>query len=58
MTRRSGGLTLAHFRGFLYLLARLLGDAQAVRRGRFGRRLYRRATGRLIGRGMRSWGRW
>ena len=45
-------------RGLLYALARLLGDARAVRRGRVGRRVYRRLSGRLIGRGMRRWGGW
>ncbi|GAB3179665.1 hypothetical protein GCM10027060_07820 [Nesterenkonia halophila] len=42
------------FRSMLYGLGRLLGDVQAVRRGRVGRRIGRRisgkATGRLLGR--------
>lgn len=42
------------FRSMLYRLAKLLGDVQAVRRGRVGRRIGRRlsgkATGRLLGR--------
>jgi hypothetical protein len=37
-------------RGFLYWLARLLGDVEAVRKGRVGRRIGRRLTGRLTGR--------
>lgn len=37
-------------RGFLYALARLLGDVNAVRRGRVGRRIGRRVTGRGLGR--------
>lgn len=37
-------------RGFLYWLARLLGDVQAVKKGRIGRRVGRRLTGRLTGR--------
>jgi voltage-gated potassium channel Kch len=45
---------LAQSRGVLYLLARILGDLIAVRRGRVGRRIARRivgrATGRMIGR--------
>jgi hypothetical protein len=36
-------------RGFLYWLARL-GDAEAVKKGRVGRRVGRRVTGRLTGR--------
>jgi hypothetical protein len=39
-------------RGTLYLVARLLGDLQAVRTGRVGRRIGRRVTGRYLGRGM------
>lgn len=39
-------------RGLLYWLARLLGDVNAVRRGRVGRRIARRATGKATGRGL------
>lgn len=39
-------------RGFLYLLARLLGDAQAVRKGRVGKRVARRVAGKATGRGL------
>jgi len=39
-------------RGFLYWLARLLGDVNAVRRGRIGRRVARRAAGKATGRGL------
>lgn len=39
-------------RGFLYWLARLLGDINAVRRGRVGRRIARRGTGKATGRGL------
>lgn len=39
-------------RRFLYLLARLLGDANAVRRGTVGKRIARRAVGRATGRGI------
>lgn len=38
------------FRSFLYLLARLLGDVGAVRRGTVGKRLARRAAGKATGR--------
>lgn len=40
------------FRGFLYLLAKLLGDVNAVKRGRVGRRVGRRIAGRAAGRGL------
>lgn len=39
-------------RGFRYWPARLLGDINAVRRGRVGRRVARRAAGRATGRGL------
>jgi ubiquinone biosynthesis protein UbiJ len=39
-------------RGTLYKLARILGDVQAVRTGRVGRRVGRRVAGRLTGRGL------
>ncbi len=40
-------------RSFLYKLARLLGDINAVKKGRVGRRIGRRAVGRATGKGMR-----
>lgn len=40
------------FRGFLYLLAKLLGDVQAVRRNRVGRRIGRRVAGKITGRAL------
>lgn len=43
-------MTLGAFRSLLYLLAKLLGDVQAVRKGQIGRRIARRAAGRLAGR--------
>lgn len=42
------------FRGFLYWLARLLGDVNAVNKGRVGRRIGRRAAGRATGRLLRK----
>ena len=39
-------------RSLLYLLARLIGDVSAVRRGRVGKRIGRRIVGRAVGRGM------
>jgi len=40
------------FRSFLYLLARFLGDVNAVKRGRVGRRIGRRLAGKVTGRGL------
>jgi hypothetical protein len=45
-------MTVSKIRGVLYLLARLLGDVNAVRRGRVGRRVGRRLAGRVAGRGL------
>lgn len=45
---------MSGFRSFLYQLAKILGDAQAVRRGRIGRRIGRRAAGKLTGRALRK----
>ncbi|MBA7520879.1 hypothetical protein ES705_12978 [subsurface metagenome] len=39
-------------RGFLYRLARLLGDVNAVRKGKVARRVGRRAAGKVTGRGL------
>ncbi len=41
-------------RGFLYRLARILGDVNAVKKGRVGRRVARRAAGRTTGRLLRK----
>lgn len=43
---------LSSVRSALYRLARFLGDVQAVKRGRVGKRLARRAAGRMTGRGL------
>ncbi|MCC5841876.1 MAG: hypothetical protein JJT96_17305 [Opitutales bacterium] len=43
---------MSGFRSFLYALARLLGDVNAVKRGRVGRRIGRRVVGRAAGKGM------
>ena len=40
-------------RGILYMLARLLGDVEAVKKGKVGKRVARRATGRALGKGLR-----
>jgi len=41
-------------RGWLYLFARLLGDYQAVRTGKVGKRIVRRAAGKGTGRMLRK----
>ena len=45
-------MSINRSRGLLYWLARLLGDINAVKRGRVGRRIGRRAAGKLTGRGL------
>lgn len=40
------------FRSLLYRLARILGDVNATRKGRVGRRIGRRVAGRATGRGL------
>lgn len=39
-------------RSTLYLIARLLGDVNAVKRGTVGKRIARRAAGKVTGRGL------
>ncbi|MBS3948601.1 MAG: hypothetical protein KGZ57_09990 [Dethiobacter sp.] len=41
-------------RGILYALARLLGDAQAVKTGKVGKRIARRIAGKATGRLLRK----
>lgn len=41
-------------RSVLYFLARLLGDVNAVQKGKIGRRVVRRATGKITGKAMRK----
>jgi hypothetical protein len=50
MARRTD--SVAAFRSLLYLLARLLGDVQAVRKGTVGKRIGRRTVGKLTGRAL------
>ena len=40
-------------KSLLYMLLRIWNDATAIRRGRVGRRVARRATGKLAGRWMK-----
>jgi hypothetical protein len=45
-------MTINKTRGWLYLIAKLLGDVQAVQKGRVGKRILRRIAGKLTGRGL------
>lgn len=42
-------------RAFLYWVARLLGDVNAVKKGKVGRRIARRAAGKVTSRVLRRW---
>jgi hypothetical protein len=52
VAKAKGRISVNKTRGFLYLLAKLLGDFQAACKGRVGRRIARRAAGRATGRGL------
>lgn len=41
-------------RGFLYQLARLLGDINAVQKGKVGQRIVRRGTGKATSKALRK----
>ena len=43
---------MAGFRGFLYSLAKLMGDYNAVKKGKVGKRVGRRVAGKVAGKGM------
>ena len=43
-----------NFRGFLYGLAKLMGDVNAVKKGKVGKRVARRAAGKATSRTMRK----
>lgn len=45
-------VSISRSRGFLYQLARILGDVSAVQKGRVGRRVGRRLAGKATGRGL------
>ena len=51
---RRKGLTIGKTRSVLYGTARLLGDVNAVRRGRVGERIAARVLGRLFGQLIRA----
>ena len=45
-------MTIAKTRSLLYLVARLLGDVSAVKRGTVSKRLLRRGAGKITGRAL------
>jgi len=45
-------VSVSSTRSLLYQLARLLGDANAVKRGKVGKRIARRTAGRMTGRAL------
>ncbi|WP_419918825.1 hypothetical protein [Candidatus Poriferisocius sp.] len=45
-------MSINQTRGFLYQLARLLGDINAAKKGKMGKRVARRLVGRATGRGI------
>ncbi len=47
-------MSLGKFRGFLYRLARVLGDLGAIRKGKPGKRITRRLAGKTTGRALRK----
>lgn len=47
-------MSISKTRGLLYQIARLLGDFQAARKGRVGKRVARRLAGRSTGRALRK----
>ena len=47
-------MSIGKTRGFLYWLARLLGDVNAVQKDKVGKRVARRAAGKATGRTLRK----
>jgi len=41
-------------RGFLYWLAKILGDINAVQKGKADKRIIRRSAGKITGKGIRK----
>ncbi len=42
------------FRSLLYFIAKIMGDINAIAKGKVGRRIGRRAAGKLTGKGLRN----
>jgi hypothetical protein len=51
---RKKGLTISKTRGFLYFLAKILGDVNAVKKGTIGKRVVRRAAGKATGKALKK----
>ena len=49
---KDSAMTINKFRGWLYLIAKLLGDYNAVRKGRVARRIGYRISGKMTGRAL------
>jgi hypothetical protein len=47
-------MSIGKTRGFLYKVARILGDVSAVQKGKAGKRIARRAAGKATGRTLRK----
>jgi len=45
-------MSISKSRGWLYKLAKLLGDVNAVKKGKVGKRIARRAAGKAAGKGF------
>lgn len=58
MSERIGGggtnMSINKVRRTLYTVARILGDVNAVKKGRVGKRIARRAAGKATGRALRN----
>ncbi len=47
-------MSITKTRGLLYTLAKLLGDLSAIQKGTVGKRVARRAAGKVAGKGLRK----
>lgn len=45
-------MSISKTRGILYFLAKILGDVNAVKKGKVGKRVARRAAGKAAGKGF------
>lgn len=45
---------MGSFKSLLYFLAKLLGDFSAFQKGKVGKRILRRGTGKITGKGFRK----
>jgi hypothetical protein len=51
-TKQEASMTLTQLRRALYVSAKILGDVQAIRKGRIGHRLAQRKAGKLARKGL------